>query len=372
MEAEYLLNAASFFLLSGIVMHTYAWMRKNKPRALNKELILLAIACALPGIVYLLWAVRFINPLSGDALLMMSLFYALLSSMILLLMYRVTGNPRIPFMFFLYLISLIGLFQTFERFQFFMLAVSNLLLIIIFLDSAISSKRYFRMASIFGIIQSGAALAIAFLAEDFAVQWWFIPNIIAAGFFLLAYIDREKYQGIKTGIAKPLVVPFQMLFVKYILYVFALVGFMLVSTVAIHESGHGVAAKLFGCSYAKIILYDFASSPHTELLCGTDYSPFIISIAGLIFTTMVAAIFWFTEPKFSHIAGLMFSIGLLISYRDFKDIGLSETLLVTLQIISVVLVVVAIARVAVDYLYSSGIMEKAEKEEHISRHRAAQ
>lgn len=366
---QYLATALSFFILSGIIMHTFFWIRKNHSRALNTILFLLSLLCAIPGTIYLLWFIEYINPIPGDALLLMALFYVLLSLLILLLMYKITENSRIPFMFLLYSISVIGLFQTFVKFQHFMLIISNLLLLILFLDTAIFSKKYFRIASIFGIVHSLFVVLLAMVAEDFAMMWWFIPNMLIAGFFLLAYLDKDRYSSMKIEtITRPLIAPFQILFIKYILYVFALIGFMLISTVAIHESGHGIAAKLLGCSYAKIVLYDFVSTPHTEILCPAGYNSFMITMAGLLITSIIAAIFWFTEPKFSHISSLMFSIGLLITYKDFKDLGLSETILVILQIIAVILVVVSIARVAVAYLNTSGIVEKIEKEEEPAEH----
>jgi hypothetical protein len=136
-------------------------------------------------------------------------------------------------------------------------------------------------------------------------------------------------------------------FLRYFVFIIILTNFIFIGVLATHEGGHFAVSKLTpDCSLEKIV-YE-GNLPHTEILCdNSSGSMDKILLGGILLPILVALLFFFGGGMFmKEIALLIFGFDILISYKDFLDLGFSQGISTFFSIFGVIVILLAIGLLA--------------------------
>jgi hypothetical protein len=116
-------------------------------------------------------------------------------------------------------------------------------------------------------------------------------------------------------------------FLRYFIFIIILTNFIFIGTLAIHEAGHFFVSKLSPDCDLERIVYE-GKLPHTEILCN-NYAESMdkIIFGGIFLPVIVAFLFFFGGGTFMKETSLLIlGFNILISYKDFIDLGFSQTI----------------------------------------------
>jgi FtsH-binding integral membrane protein len=104
--------------------------------------------------------------------------------------------------------------------------------------------------------------------------------------------------------------------VRFTIFLLCMMTFLAVGTAAVHELGHYLAAKWLGCPEVSITL----ASDHlayTEMSCLDEENVGSIIFAGLIFTTLLSVLLFFSTKDMLRLLGAAIgAIGVIIASLD--------------------------------------------------------
>ncbi len=357
----YLAMMASYLAIMAVSFYAFLmWREEQSADRVTKYFGMFGGLFSLVAIINFLWTFAFITPLPKDAMFINGLFSVIASVLTLAIVYHLTLNKHLLYLLILFGLTLLALPYSLSNFFTLVLFVSNLLFLIVSLDVLIVKRYHIQLVGLAGTIYSLLSLGFTvflFFGYDYSQLWWFIPNLALAIMILLLHFDKKYYIQLTsrvTGSRKPHVKKaiFGLNFIRYTLYIMAVTAFTFVATVSVHELGHSLAAYYYGCEHTQII-YDLKSAPYTEISCASasGTSTFLITLMGLVFTLVSSLIFYFAESKFTtKLAALMLGFSLMIFYRDFQDIGASESMATLLLLGSFLIVIVAIVEFSFFYI----------------------
>lgn len=326
------------------------------------------------GIFYLIfgflnfsWFFNFLEPAREDFILMNFVLTVVSSILVLYTVYKITDNRNLVYLFILFLTTLFAINQSMRSFFFFSMAISYLLMIIVFLDLIFFSNLYLKRAGFAGLFYSMTSiifLVLIFLDFGSFSLLWFIPNILMFMVFYFIFLDiknlgiaKKKASESKTGLLN-----FISVFIKFFLYIISMASFILLSTVALHEFGHVIIAQYYGCEHTRAVIYDMVHSPHTEVTCSEYYNGVLLTLGGILSTFVVGLIFLLTGGHFTtRLSYLIFGYSLLISYGDLSDLGLSKNITSSVIFLSLIVIVIAIIKISSLYLRQQQIFKEGVK-----------
>ncbi|HJX50599.1 MAG TPA: hypothetical protein VJ438_04000 [Candidatus Nanoarchaeia archaeon] len=116
---------------------------------------------------------------------------------------------------------------------------------------------------------------------------------------------------------------------------------------ATHEGGHFLISKLTPNCGLERIVYE-GGLPRTEILCDNSVSSTNkILFGGIFIPIIVALLFFFGGGTFmKEISLLIIGFDILISYRDFIDLGFSQNISTFFSIFGGVIIILAIGILA--------------------------
>lgn len=368
MELIFALNGLAYIAVALLSFYIYMTFCKKGDYSCKVGRII-----GINGIFYFLmaflmfmWVFGFSEPSNYDFILMQVVLTTVGSVLILYSVYQITGNRNLVYLLIFFITAVFAINFSVRAFFITTLAVSYFLTMIVFLDLAIVSNYYLRIAGYFGLFYAGASIAISsfilFGSESHRLPW-FLPTILV--FFVFYFINMDVS---RLGIIKRIVIgktkKFQainyfVVFGRFLVFVVSMNGFVLISSIAIHELGHALAAQYYGCENLKAVIYDVIA-PHTEFRCKFYYNDAVITMAGLAATMAVAIIFMLTGSKYTRdFSFLLFGYGLLISYSDYFEAGLSDNIAVILFVASLVCIMITVVGISYFYLKQEEIFKKS-------------
>jgi hypothetical protein len=126
-----------------------------------------------------------------------------------------------------------------------------------------------------------------------------------------------------------------------------LTNFIFIGVLAIHEGGHFTISKLSpDCDLEKIV-YE-GNLPRTEILCGNSSNSMDkIILGGIFLPIIVALLLFFGGGTFmKEISLLILGFDILISYKDFIDLGFSQGISTFFSIFGGIIILLAIGILA--------------------------
>ena len=366
MSIVFALNGLSYLVVSLIAFYIYYSFCKNEEIACKVGNIL-----GVNGIFYLLmsilnffWVFKLLEPNNKDFILVNTFLTVVSSILILYSIYKITGNRNLVYLLVLFITTVFAINFSINAFFLATLAVSFLLMTIVFLELIFFSNFYLRRAGYIGLFYTAISIMLSvftFFGKEVHKLFWFIPNSLIFFVFLLIYLDiinlgiikKEKYEEKK----KFLILRYFGVFSKFLIFIISISGFILVSSIAVHELGHALVAQYYGCGQFKAVIYDIIA-PHTEIKCDSYYSNITLTLAGVLATLVIGLIFTLTGTQFTKgLSYLMFGFGLLISYGDLTDLGVSKNIVALVLLLSLVVIILAIIKISAHYLKQQDIFK---------------
>ncbi|MBN2454492.1 hypothetical protein JXB11_03015 [Candidatus Woesearchaeota archaeon] len=358
--AYYFFTALSYIAICCVALYTFfSWRKSGSEENTSRYIGVIGLMMFVPSMMNALWAFSLLEPSVQDAFLINGLFSILLAPLMLVVIYRLTRNRNLLYLLALFAISLVSLPYSFSKFFVSLLIAANLLFLIISLEVLIIKRYHIQFAGGIGALYSITAVTFSVLllfGAEYSEIWWFIPNMMLAAMLFMLHLDIKYYSILspkEPAEKKPRAkkVFMGLIFARYLLYVISVASITMIATVSLHELGHALTASYYGCEPTRII-YDLHNPPYTEIGCSSlGSSAIIITLAGIIFVFIAAMLFYATEGVFTtRLAELMIGFGFLIAYTDLQDLGISESIILLIMVLSVFIVIAAIVNFSLFYI----------------------
>lgn len=368
MSVIFALNGLGYLAVSLMSFYIfYSFLKKEETTAKVGNIL------GVNGIFYLLmsflnffWVFELLEPNNKDFVLVNMVLTVVTSILILYAVYKITGNKNLVYLLMLFITTVFAINFSIKAFFAVTLAVSYLLMALVFLDLVFFSNFYLKRAGFIGlfyVIVSVFLLVLTFLGNEAYRLFWFLPTISMFFVFLLIYWDVTNIGVIKIKREKNkqkkefAVLAYTSVFGRFLIFTVSISAFILVSSVAVHELGHALTAQYYGCGQFKAVIYDVIA-PHTEIICDFYYNDLILTLSGFGATLVIALMFVLTGSQFTKgLSYMLFGFGLLISYGDLVDLGISKNIIALLLLLSLVIIVFATVKLSVYYLKQENIFK---------------
>ncbi len=326
----FLLNALISLAIAIFLIFNFIINNKKYPKLGNAFLLLF-----LMGFIFLIYSLVFslvvfnvttYNP--SDFLFIHSILISVESIFLLILIYNIRKNKKIFYLLFIYLIFIFSILMGWNFPNF--LLISSLMLIMILFILLISIPQFARISK-FAIFYCSISLlleVILIFKNQSSILMSLISNLFFFVFILFFVIDLKKIPFSSSEKKHSFKKKYYLFdFIRYFIFIVILTNFVFIGTIAIHESGHFFVSKLFTDCDLERIVYE-GSLPHTEILCGNSPDSLgIIILGGIFVPVLVAFLFFFGGGTFmKEISLLILGFNIVISYKDFIDLGFSNVL----------------------------------------------
>ena len=336
-----LIFATSFLILSVISFYIYKNRTNKNYHRVYIYLILLGIISFIFLILSILWFFNFLTYSHEDFIIIFS-FLVLTKTIIFYgFFHPFLKTKKIFLLFLLYLILLVSpLLQI--QFSLLIISISFLVMLLFFIK--FYSDSHLKDLGKMGIIHSSLSLIfhfIIFVNPSKIIFLFFFSEIFYLSFLvnLLRKIRDEKsfFIRIRTKARQSYLIDF----IRYFILIIVLVSVIFVATVSIHELGHIALSKIHGCDYQRIVYED--GLPYTEILCSELEGNISVILGGIIAPLIVSILFFIGGGKFmKEIAILILGFNLVISYKDFIDLGLSNNIAIFASIVGFSFIIMGI------------------------------
>ncbi len=364
MDYIILLNSISYIAIAFISScFLFVLGQKNRPEnKIRTSAGVIGFFYTILGIVNLCWALDILNPSQEDFILMHFMITIITSIIMLYMIYKITANRNLIYLLLLYIAAIFAINFSLNYFFLFTVSLSYLLMVIVFLELVIISKLYLKKAGIAGLAYSVLSMIIIldiYKGNNSYDLVWFIPNI--GLIFVLYYIMKDiRYLGILKEYTRNKINNKILLIEKisrFILFIITITGFIFLSTIALHEMGHAIAAQYYGCEHTKAVIYDVINAPHTEIFCGSDYNETIITLAGFFATITTGLLFFLAGGRFTSILSyIILGLSLIISNSDLSELGLSSNIIAAISIAGLIIMVIATIKLSIYYIKQEGFI----------------
>jgi len=299
------------------------------------------------SIISFAWSFELLKYTSSDFSILYSLIVFIQTFLLFSIIRLIRKNNKIFYFFFVYL-SVFSSTLIHTSISSIILICSFLITLILFIR--LFSISHFEKISKLGILYSSLSLMIqiAFLFnKDFYILLGFVSNIFFGVFIIYLINQIERFPLFWFDINLKDKKSYYLLdFLRYFIFIIILTNFIFIGTITVHEVGHLLTSRTFGCDFGKIVYEQ--GFPHTEILCEDSFNSFTKVILGGIFLPLaIAILLYFAGGTFiKEVALLIIGFNFLISYQDVLDMGFSKSLAIFLSIIGIILILVAIGLLA--------------------------
>lgn len=356
MDFEFLMNFILSFLIFAILSF---WSFKNhsKSKTLAKNFLIIGLANFIISVFSLLWFVDVVNFSNFDFLLIYSSMVFVQGFSLFFVVYRLTQEKRLFYLLSFY--SLVFLSILFLDISFMKIFIELYFLFVFLLSlSFLSRKDDYQNIAFFQMGYSGISLLLNIFVLADIENLYFMSLFYSALFigfiiFLIKYISSGPLPLLKK---KKVKTSYFFSFLRSFVFVVALINFVFISTVVIHEFGHLIVSYLYNCSSRQIVFS--AGFPDTQILCSNLSSTLYVTLGGILVPLVLGFILFLVDGPFLKEIGLLIGgFNLIISSKDYLQIGLSNNLSLLLVIIGIIFAAGGIIYMAKskseEYLYST-------------------
>jgi hypothetical protein len=167
--------------------------------------------------------------------------------------------------------------------------------------------------------------------QELFVYLLILSNILFLFFVLTFTTDSSKKEHFSDNTEN-----FIFKFAKSFLFVIILANFTFIGTLSIHELGHFAAAKISPCSGEKIV-FD-GGFLHTEVVCNGENN-LLLLLAGPLIPAILGIFLITLGGRFvKEVSLLMIGFNFLASFKDLLDLGLSETVVISISLFGFIII----------------------------------
>lgn len=325
-------------------------------RKIGYSFAFLGVFYAIASTLELSWVFNLLPRQVSDTILLVAVILFLTATLLLYVVYEMTGTQTLLYLYLLFILTLVTANYTLYSFFLVSMLLSILLLVFVFLEFVLSPNFYIKSAGLLGTVSVVFFFVIIMLSR-FGKPLSELPFFIPVAVLCLCFHYFTK--GMKESVVSPEHHIFHhypafhltVLLLKFLIFIFSISAFTLVSVVAVHEFGHAIVGQLYGCEVSRAILYDvIVGAPHTELVCKTTINETLITLGGLLTTLIVALLFYsIGERLMRKLAVLITGYSFLITYGDFLALGLSPSAATATTLFALFIVALSVVNLSLYY-----------------------
>ncbi len=338
MELIFLFNAAvSLMIFLVFTINFFQHFKNKKIHEIVNYLSFIGILYLFVAAFSILWALNILEYSSQDFLFLYSLVILIQSIFLFIIVYLIGQNKKLFYFLSFYLIIFLSFFSSLFNSLYLFLITSFLLTLLFFIHLSFRRDVYSKIGYM-GIFYSSFSLLLYTLLL-FRIGEVFVFSVFSNIFLLILSIiflrDIKKYpRSKKKEKRRP---PFFLVILRLFVFILILTNFVFIATIAIHEFGHLTVARVYDCSYSKIV-YD--QDIHTEFLCSEMPSNTIVILGGVLPPFIIALFLFILGGKFiKDISLLMMGFNLLAANQDLLELGLSENFVMLSLILGVLFLI---------------------------------
>jgi len=311
-------------LLRGFFKH-YADKRTNR---IVQNLFIIGLLYLIFSGISILWFLDIIVYATSDFLVIYAILIIIQTLFLFNIIFLFSQNKKLFYFLFLYLISFFSLFS--PLFNFFILSlISSFLLTLILFIYLSNREDVYRKVGYIGILYSIFSLICqSFLLIGIGKIYVFslVSNVLFLILIFILLSDLRKYPLLHLEFSQSKEKSYSLLLLRYFVFMVVLVNFIFIATIGIHEFGHYAVSKFYDCQYRRIV-YE-GNFPHTDILCKNISDNTIVLLGGILTPIILAIILFLVGGKFvKSTALLMIGFNLMAANGDFRELGMSDNLI---------------------------------------------
>jgi len=326
-------------------------MRKEKGCLLERPFYLLAMSFFMIAVLNILWASGMISVSGIDNTLVLPFFHLAVLAVWFYIGIVMSGHDHTLLLIPVFIMS-INAMLLFRDLAVISDVITGLMIIGVFFYIGFVNRKLVRRISLAGMVYGFALIATALLASltgsPHLYSFWFVPNAVM--FFLLFSMMWEVKACVPGKVSDadarhhiPLVIEV----FKLGLFVVGLSIFLMLGTLGVHELGHSLAAKAFGCEHETSFGIGYAK---THVVCESDTGSTLITLAGFIMTVIVALLLFFMGHEFSQRLSLMIlAFSMMMAVDDFSKLGMPDSIFIIIIFASAVLIGYGLVQIVKNY-----------------------
>jgi hypothetical protein len=349
MKLLLLLNVIISLGISLFLILNFAKFSKNSPlKKVFFLFFLMGLVFLTSFIIFSSWFFNILAYNSNDFLLIYSIITFFETILLLIVIYLLRKNKKIFYLLFIYLIFILSLIIGLSFANF--LLISSFLLIMILFILLLPVPNFTRISK-FAIFYSSISLILQILVlfqNQSSPILSLISNIFFFVFLFFFLWDVKRFPlsffEINLKLKRS---SYVFDFLRYFVFIVILTNFIFVGVLAVHEGGHFAISKLTPNCDLQRIVYE-GNLPHTEILCdNSSGSMDKILLGGILLPAFVALLLFFGGGTFmKEISLLIIGFDILISYKDFMDLGFSQSISTFASIFGGIIILLAIGILA--------------------------
>jgi hypothetical protein len=328
------------------------FIRPNKESHLKRTfflLFLMGLSFLLLCSILTFWSFNLAAYSQFDLLFIHSIIVFFEAILLLIIIYSLRKNKKVFYLLFIYLIFVLSLIIGLDFSNF--LLISSLLVIMILFILLLSISDFGRSCK-FAILYSSISLFLQILLlfqNQFSPIVSLISNVFffIFLFFFLRDIRRLSEIFFERRTLRLRHNNYLFDFLRYFVFIIILTNFIFIGVLAVHEGGHFMVSKLNPNCDLERIVYE-GTLPHTEILCNNSaISTNSIIFGGIFIPIIVALLLFFGGGTFmKEISLLIIGFDILVSYKDFLDLGFSTSISAFFSIFGGIVILIAIGILA--------------------------
>ncbi|MBN1543979.1 hypothetical protein JW898_00790 [Candidatus Woesearchaeota archaeon] len=348
-EPTVIVNGMSQIAASVVSLLLALKLKRDDDGVLQRPFYLLSLALFLMALLNTGWFFGLIEQSELDNMLILPFFHLAILAIFLYICVSISCHDHYHYLIPIFLMSINALLL-FKSMAVLCDVITGLFLIGIFFYVGFVDRHFMKKVSyvgmLYGLFIAAAAVLAQFTGISYLESFWFIPGAVL--FYMLFMMLME---GVLCSPAKhhhhmhhiPLVWEvFRLGFFVVCLSIFIMLGML-----GVHELGHSLAAKAFGCEHSTTFGIGQAV---THVTCTSGSGAVLITLGGLVLTLLISLMMYFMGNEFSKkLSLLMFAFSMIISVDDFSALGLPNSVFVIITFLSALLIVYGLASIVRNY-----------------------
>jgi hypothetical protein len=361
MQVILILNSVSFLALFILALILALKSFREKNTQFGAIISVVSVFYIASAILNAVWAFNLSSPSATEAVLAGSAFVMPVAALLCVGFYRLTLDKKFLVFLSIFALSLFGFGMDPLKFVNVIVFVAFFLMLLIGIELSISKNSLWRAGALIACYgATGAAFTFLSIRLQMAPPWFVTSIEMAAAYYFLIQKSEGICEPHEERCQKE---PVAFTAVRYFIFILTLLAFLFMSTIAIHEIGHGAAAEILGCESTSVLFSSgMHSNPFTEVSCmnTSRYPP--IAVAGIALPLVFGLLLLLSGRGFVRNIGILtISIGLFLSYGDMQALKIPLTYLVLAYLFSFFFIGIAILRICRSYLSNSEAGKKKEQ-----------
>jgi len=350
MGALFLLNGFLAFAISALL--AWGFIKHYKKEHINRSVNWFSViffSYVLLFFLHLSWITKWTSFNNLDYTIIFSLAIFVQTLALFKVVYSFTKERKIFFLllFYLILFLLTSSFPLSSILLIFLIISSLLTLVITF--TFLGTSSVCKRVGYLGIIYSCISLLLEFLLFFNIGDLLFSGLLINTVFVVFVFFflkDVEKFPLRFASHYPTKETSHIILFIKYFVYIIVITNFVLISTVGLHELGHVLVSRHYGCD-SRSIAFEEGIYPYSEIVCDDLSSKNQIAISGFAIPVIIAIALFLIGGKFIRpVSFLIIGFNLLASHKDFIELSISSSLLFATTISGMIFLFTGVALLA--------------------------